>query len=474
MGASFGTSSGRALGEAGKDALYSAFIGALTSVAVSAPVEAVKSMKPKQLADAVKQETEARLETEEKAEELKLPEVGQATENAAQGRTAEELALPEVEETALQAQEAEIDPEERTSIDDDPTQHTPEEQRRISEYKKAFDSRLYDWIKRVKTALSGGDKTADRMRLVLNPVNERAVDAIKRETGIDADGYRHLIDGSTVKHIESRHGPKGEHDFTMREDADLARIQYVLDNFDDAYRLRDQKGDLVYSKQFFDKNNNPAPIMAFRKAVDSIYYAVEAIADSAAKKLYIVSAYMEKNSGSITQALNMGNNPPQLTPTAPLGPVASAKITIPQPAQGVKNELELPAVPTQDTQQAEAQEKLELPDPAKIAAGNQTAGPEGTAEGLALPEIDSGTNLKIEQRKKVFKRSSAVPVNGLTFKGKQYLVEIGNKVPGKLINDPNLSAEKLALLEMLPEVVNKANYVGSGEYSIKGERSKTV
>ncbi len=97
MGASFGTSSGRALGEAGKDALYSAFIGALTSVAMSAPVEAVKSMKPQQLADAVKQETEARLETEEKAKALELPKVGQATENAAQGRTAEELALPEID-----------------------------------------------------------------------------------------------------------------------------------------------------------------------------------------------------------------------------------------------------------------------------------------------------------------------------------------------------------------------------------------
>ena len=43
-------------------------------------------------------------------------------------------------------------------------------------------------------------------------------------------------------------------------------------------------------------------------------------------------------------------------------------------------------------------------------------------------------------------------------------MEIGNNVPGKVISDRNLSEEKLALLDMLPEVVRNAEYVGSGEY----------
>lgn len=86
----------RSFDEVRKDAWYSAFIGALTSVAMSGPVELFKSMSPRQVAQKVAQEMDARLETERKAEALKLPEVQQATENAAQGRTAEELALPAV------------------------------------------------------------------------------------------------------------------------------------------------------------------------------------------------------------------------------------------------------------------------------------------------------------------------------------------------------------------------------------------
>ena len=72
---------------------------------------------------------------------------------------------------------------------------------------------------------------------------------------------------------------------------------------------------------------------------------------------------------------------------------------------------------------------------------------------------------------KTFQRSPGVPVSGMTFEGKPYLVEIGNNVPGKIIssrevNADNLeiSAEKLAVLDVLPEVVRNAEYVGSGEY----------
>ena len=49
-------------------------------------------------------------------------------------------------------------------------------------------------------------------------------------------------------------------------------------------------------------------------------------------------------------------------------------------------------------------------------------------------------------------------------------MSIGNKVPGKVISDPNLSAEKLALLGILPQIVTNADYVGSGEYDAAGKK----
>lgn len=74
--------------------------------------------------------------------------------------------------------------------------------------------------------------------------------------------------------------------------------------------------------------------------------------------------------------------------------------------------------------------------------------------------------------KSVFQASKGILVDGLTFEGRQYTVDIPNSVPGKVISDPNLTAEKLALLDILPEVVRNGEYVGSGEYVPHGSKKK--
>ena len=74
--------------------------------------------------------------------------------------------------------------------------------------------------------------------------------------------------------------------------------------------------------------------------------------------------------------------------------------------------------------------------------------------------------------KSVFKAAKGVPVEGVTFDGQPYLVDINSNVPGKVISDPNLSAEKLALLDVLPEVVRNGEYVGSSKYVQHGKKAK--
>lgn len=74
--------------------------------------------------------------------------------------------------------------------------------------------------------------------------------------------------------------------------------------------------------------------------------------------------------------------------------------------------------------------------------------------------------------KSVFKPAKGVPVDGVTFEGQQYTVDINSNVPGKVISDPNLSAEKLALLDILPNVVKNGTYVGSGDYVQHGTKKK--
>ena len=62
----------------------------------------------------------------------------------------------------------------------------------------------------------------------------------------------------------------------------------------------------------------------------------------------------------------------------------------------------------------------------------------------------------------------------MTFRGKPYLVEIGNNVPKKIVSSQEVSAEKLAVLDVLPEVVRAGEYVGSGEYVQHSAKKRPV
>lgn len=74
----------------------------------------------------------------------------------------------------------------------------------------------------------------------------------------------------------------------------------------------------------------------------------------------------------------------------------------------------------------------------------------------------------------MFQPVKGVSVHDMTFKGAPYLVDINRNVPGKVISDPNLTAEKLALLDQLPIIVQNGDYVGSGQYKPHGSKSKPV
>jgi hypothetical protein len=50
----------------------------------------------------------------------------------------------------------------------------------------------------------------------------------------------------------------------------------------------------VYSNHFKDSNNKPAPRVVYEKRINGIYYVVEAVPDSKAKKLQAVSVYKTK------------------------------------------------------------------------------------------------------------------------------------------------------------------------------------
>ena len=76
--------------------------------------------------------------------------------------------------------------------------------------------------------------------------------------------------------------------------------------------------------------------------------------------------------------------------------------------------------------------------------------------------------------KSIFQPVKGVEVAGVTFDGQPYTVDIGSKVLGKVISDPNLTAEKLAMLNGLPQIVQNGEYVGSGNYTQHTSKEKPV
>lgn len=124
-------------------------------------------------------------------------------------------------------------------------------------------------------------------------------------------------------------------------------------------------------------------------------------------------------------------------------------------------------VPTQTQRQNTA--PVQVSSEALTRAQNSIAGARGLES--SLPGQSFKSTLK-NVYKSIFKPAKGVVVEGTSFGGQPYAVDINNNVPGKVISDVNLTAEKLSLLSNLPDVVRNGIYVGSGEYTQHSGRNR--
>ena len=124
-------------------------------------------------------------------------------------------------------------------------------------------------------------------------------------------------------------------------------------------------------------------------------------------------------------------------------------------------------VPTQTQRQNTA--PVQVSSEALTQAQNSIAGARGLES--SLPGQSFKSTLK-NVYKSIFKPAKGVVVEGASFGGQPYAVDINNNVPGKVISDVNLTAEKLSLLSNLPDVVRNGTYVGSGEYTQHSGRNR--
>ncbi|MBQ3007956.1 MAG: hypothetical protein IJD80_00060, partial [Oscillospiraceae bacterium] len=169
-----------------------------------------------------------------------------------------------------------------TKVNDNPDTHTPEEMKVIDEFKNAVDADFVDYIQRARTGEYVGNYTVTK-------INSRTEQAMRELTGLQKVGSKIVVNKSTIEHIDKKHGKNGKSDMSMSNDEDIARMKYVIDNFDHAYLSEEiTKGHRLANGEF-------APKVLFTKKVNGTYVVVEAVSDGQSDMNTVTTAFFSKN-----------------------------------------------------------------------------------------------------------------------------------------------------------------------------------
>lgn len=244
--------------------------------------------------------------------------------------------------TQAQKNAASTQETESTAVNDDPAKHTPEENQIIKDYKAAVDPAVVQGIEQARSIQDNNYRNKYTITLS-ERVGDKVVSLVNDLIGLDVSGYKNQIKGNAIAHIDKRHGANGTANSTMANIEDFGRINYVIENADDAKLLtrKDVDADTwKLSAEYRNADNSYAPLIRFEKRVDNTYYVVEAVPDSKANRLAVVSAYMEsaKKENPSPKSSDAEKSAPNVTPEAGLEISGFSDTSIPTTAQNVKSE----------------------------------------------------------------------------------------------------------------------------------------
>ena len=153
-----------------------------------------------------------------------------------------------------------------------------------AQYTLSEDTELYNYI---QDALNNNLPKKSYYK-ISDTISDRMANDIENIVGFSVKGYGNEISPSNIRHINKRHGENGKNDTSMKDSHDLAKISYVIDNYDN---IREGK----ISTEYRNSDGSYAKTVELQKKIDDgFYYVVEAVPDSAKKTLHIVSAYINK------------------------------------------------------------------------------------------------------------------------------------------------------------------------------------
>ena len=159
--------------------------------------------------------------------------------------------------------------------------HTPEIQKVMLNYEHSVDLDIYNFVRDV---MEGRDVTP----ITVGFVSEKMADEVLSITGLSTVGNRIVLSADDVRHIIKRHGANGKADHSMEDVKDIARLSYVLANYDSI------EWDGGVSNHYKTKNGEKAPQITIKKRVDGTYYVIQMASDSSKKRNVIITAYLTK------------------------------------------------------------------------------------------------------------------------------------------------------------------------------------
>ena len=170
--------------------------------------------------------------------------------------------------------------------------------------------------------------TDKKIDYALSPVNERMAKDVSNLVGFDISGYGNNLKPNAFDHVNKRHGADGIHDKSMANPKDIAKVQYILDNYDDVAL------DKKRAAGFTDSNGKLSQKVVFKKRINGTYYVVEAVPNTKKKRMEVIGTFMQKPKTKKENVL-----PGDVTSPSVTSKNATAQFsidTIPKAAEGVK------------------------------------------------------------------------------------------------------------------------------------------
>lgn len=88
----------------------------------------------------------------------------------------------------------------------------------------------------------------------------------------------------------------------MSDLRDVARVGYIVNNYDLAAIAVDDNGNRILSERFSNRDNTHTSLLKLEKQVDWKYYTTLAVPDRQRKTLWIGTAYITKGVAQVTTA----------------------------------------------------------------------------------------------------------------------------------------------------------------------------